>query len=122
MEYILKEWYGYEKGASELPQYLPKEEKIQDVVDKIINKNMGPKEKKFMELKKEWGKLMGTQIERISSPVSLKNNILTIEVENSAWLMELKNFHGRLIEKKIKNFSGKNFCYKIIYVLKGYKK
>jgi hypothetical protein len=122
MESILKEWYGEEKGATELSHYLPKEEKIQDILDSIISKNLGPKEQKLMDLKKSWSDIMGKQIEKISTPVSIKNNFLTIEVENSAWLMELKNFHGKLIEKKIKEFCGEHFFYRIIYTLKGKRK
>ena len=119
MEFILKDWYGYEKGTVELSHYLPETEKIQDVIDDILAKNIGPKEQIFMDLKKNWANLMGKQIEKISTPVSFKNNFLTIEVENSAWLMELKNFHGKLIEKKIKEFCGEDFFYRIIYALKG---
>jgi hypothetical protein len=119
MESILRDWYGQETGAVELSHYLPKEDKIQDVLDDIISKNLGPKEQMLMNLKKNWGNLMGKQIEKVSTPVSIKNNYLTIEVENSAWLMELKNFHRRLIEKKIKEFCGENFFYRVYYILKG---
>ena len=122
MESILQAWYGQEKGAAELSHYLPKAEKIQDILDDIISKNLGPKEQIMMELKKNWGSIMGKQIEKISKPVTIKNNFLTIEVENSAWLMELKNFHGKLIEKKIREFCGEKFFYRIVYILKGYRR
>ena len=121
-ESILKAWYGEENGAGELTNYLPEEEELKDVLDKIISKNLGPKEYKLIELKKNWSKLMGSQIAKISQPISIKNNYLAIEVENSAWLMELRTFHGRLLEKKIREFCGNNFFYKINYILKGHNK
>lgn len=116
---ILKEWYGEENGERELISYLPKPIPIKDVVQNLINNVFNPSDYKLTELKKDWESIVGAHVAKISRPTSIKNKILTIEVESSSWLMELKNFHFKLMENKIKTFCGENFCSKIVLMLKG---
>jgi len=119
MEKLLKDWYGDESGRTEIRSYLPEVVSIDSVLDKILNDVMGPKERKLVELKKNWELLVGNMVSKYSEPVSIKYKILTIEVKNSALLMELRNFQLPLLEKKIKSFCGDDFYSKISFKLIG---
>ena len=118
-ESLLKEWYGDEAGAQEIASYLPKSVHIKDSLEVILKDAVGPGEYKLIDLKKSWENLMGKDVGNNSKPVSIKNKILTIEVNNSIWLMQLKNFYKSMVEKKIKSFCGTDFCNKICFVPAG---
>ena len=119
MESLLKEWYGEDLGRQEITSYLPKPQHVKNALDNILKDAVGPNEYKLMDLQKNWGKLVGEDVSKNSKPVSIKNKVLNIEVSNAIWLMQLKNFYSKMIEKKIKSFCGNNFCNKIFFVPSG---
>ena len=119
VELLLKDWYGDDQGKQEVASYLPKPAHIKETLDKVLSNALGPQEYKLIDLKKAWKNLMGDQVGRVSEPVSIKNKILTIEVQNGVWLMELKNFHKSLVGKKVKSFCGNDFCNIISFVPTG---
>ena len=119
IESLLKEWYGDEAGERELASYLPKPVHIKDTLDAVLSNAVGPREYKLIDLKKNWNMLMGEDVGNNSEPVSIKNKILTIEVKNSIWLMQLKNFYKSMVEKKVKSFCGNDFCNRIYFVPTG---
>jgi hypothetical protein len=118
-ESLLKDWYGDKAGGQEIASYLPKPVHIKDTVEVILNNAVGPGEYKLIDLKKNWNKLMGEDVGKNSKPVSIKNKILIIEVKNSIWLMQLKNFYKSMVEKKVKSFCGIDFCNAIYFVPSG---
>jgi len=117
-ESILGEWYGEERAEKEISSYLPKAVSIQDTISKIMSSAFGSAESKLLELQHEWSQIAGPQIASISKPVSIKDGLLIIEVKNSAWLMELKIYSGKMLEGKLKTFLGNNFK-KIIFTQEG---
>ena len=116
LEAILKDWYGDDFGGHEVAAYLPDLVHIKEELDIVLNGALGPQEYKLLDLKKNWENLVGGQVAKVSEPVSIKNKVLTIEVKNSIWLMELKNFHKPLVEEKVKSFCGNDFCSVISFV------
>jgi len=119
IESLLKDWYGNEVGRKEISSYLPNPVHIKDTLDVILSNAVGPGEYKLIELKKNWKTLMGEDVGSNSNPVSIKYKILTIEVKNSVWLMQLKNFYKGMVEKKVKSFCGYDFCNRISFVPSG---
>jgi hypothetical protein len=119
IESLLKDWYGDDVGGQELASYLPKPVHIKDTLDAVLSNAVGPGEYKLIDLKKSWTKLMGEDVGKISEPVSIKNKILIIEVKNSIWLMQLKNFYKTLIDSKVKSFCGNDFFSKIYFIPAG---
>ena len=116
---LLNDWYGEEAGKQELASYLPKPVHIKDTLDAVLGDAVGPGEYKLIDLKKNWKTLMGEDVGKNSEPVSIKNKILIIEVKNSIWLMQLKNFYKSMVEKKVISLCGKDFCNRICFVPTG---
>jgi len=121
VESLLKSWYGDDAGERELTSYLPKPVHIRDTLDVVLNGAVGPREYKLIDLKKNWSILLGRDIGENSEPVSIKNKTLTVEVKNSIWLMQLKNFYKTMIVKKVKTFCGNDFCDRIYFAPTGKK-
>jgi hypothetical protein len=119
IESLLKSWYGDKAGKQEISSYLPKPIHIKDTLDAVLSNAVGPREYKLIDLKKNWDILMGKDVGKNSEPVSIKNKILSIEVKNSIWLMQLNNFYKEMVEKKVKSFCGNDFCNRISFVPAG---
>ncbi|HJO92137.1 MAG TPA: DUF721 domain-containing protein [Victivallales bacterium] len=119
LESILSEWYGKGVAKNEITAYLPKPIPIQDSLKKIMSEASIPEQGKLVRLQKEWIALVGEQVGKVSKPVSIKNGYLSIEVNNSIWLMELKNYYSSLIEEKIRSFCGKKFFRKLLFIPSG---
>jgi predicted nucleic acid-binding Zn ribbon protein len=122
LESILSEWYGKDIAKNEITAYLPKPIPIQDTLNKLMSETSVPEQGKLMRLQKEWSSLVGDQVGKISKPVSIKDGYLTIEVANSIWLMELKNYSGALIEEKVRSLCGKRFFKKLLFIPSGKNK
>ena len=121
VESLLKSWYGDEAGEQEISSYLPKPVHVKEVLDTVLSDAIGEREYKLIDLKKNWNKLMGEDVGKNSEPVSIKHKILTIEVKNSIWLMQLNNFYKSMVEEKVKSFCGNDFCKKIYFTPVGKK-
>ncbi|MCP4180082.1 MAG: DUF721 domain-containing protein [bacterium] len=119
LESILAEWYGKGVAKNEINAYLPKPIPIQESLKKIMSETSIPEQGKLVRLQKEWVSLVGAQVGKVSKPTSIKDGYLTIEVDNSIWLMELKNYHRSLIEEKIRSFCGKRFFRKLLFIPSG---
>ena len=119
MESILREWYGADAGVTEGVAYLPKPVHIGDGIEKVMEKAFGKDHMVLEKLNKCWLEIVGSQINKVSRPTSLYKGTLVVEVDNSAWLMELKNYSLASIEKKIADVFGQKPYKKIIFAASG---
>ena len=87
---ILKEWYGEDAASFEIIPHLPEETTIESAVENVVKGYMSSEDLTLLKLKKNWSRLMGSQIAKIAKPRNIKRGIVYIEVSNSAWLMELQ--------------------------------
>ena len=115
MESILKEWYGEEKGAIENISHLPNAVPIQSGIEKVLEKSFGKGHAILAKLNQNWPSIVGPQISKVSRPMSLNGGLLIIEVDGSAWLMELKNYSSKMIENKIVELFGNKPYKKLIF-------
>ncbi|ERP31932.1 DUF721 domain-containing protein [Chitinivibrio alkaliphilus] len=75
------------------PKPRPPLYKIGDILDDVLtsmrknNKNRNVYDLAYLQ--REWSSIVGSNISHVSTPVFLKGNILTVEVTNSTWKMEL---------------------------------
>lgn len=116
---ILSEWYGEETGKEELKAYFPKIVSVNEVLKKIVSNESYREIELLTRFQQAWTTLVGKEVSANSKPLSLKDGVLTIQAKNSAWLSELKNFYGKVLENKL-NASMKNGkLKKIVYVSAG---
>ncbi len=118
-EAILDEWLGNNLSSERIVKNLPEPVHIKDALDNLLNRKNYPENTKLRELSDKWIKIMGNELARISRPTSIKNRILSIEVDNSVILMQLKTFHKKEILEKISSAFDPDFCVDIKFFLHG---
>ena len=116
---ILEEWYGKEAGSTEMMSHLPDAVPIQQALNNIVKNSINPDNSELIRLKDDWEGLVGKDIANIAKPKSIKNGIVYIEVANSAWMMELKNYSKKMIMEKISDLYGKKLYKDIVFVPSG---
>jgi len=67
------------------------------------------------QISQRWPELVGSDIARHAQPVSLKNGLLVVAVDNSAWLQELDRNYKPLILQKIRDCAGQTAVQKLVF-------
>jgi predicted nucleic acid-binding Zn ribbon protein len=116
---ILEEWYGKETGSTEMISHLPDAIPIQQALNNIVGTSINPENSDLLRLKDDWEKLVGKDIANIAKPKNIKNGIIYIEVANSAWMMELKNYSKKMIMKNISDLYGEKLYKDMVFVPSG---
>jgi len=116
---ILEEWYGKETGSAEMISHLPDAVTIQQALSNIVETSINSDNSDLLRLKDDWEKLVGKDIANIAKPKNIKNGIIYIEVANSAWMMELKNYSKKMIMKNISDLYGEKLYRDIVFVPSG---
>lgn len=116
---ILDEWYGSDRAAREMIPKLPDAVKISDCLDKVLNKQFKPCDRKLMDVKSNWEALVGSQIAQIAHPVKMFGGVIYVEVVHNAWLRELQGNSKKLILNNINKFCGASFCKEIRFTPAG---
>ena len=63
----------------------------------------------------QWPAIVGADVARHAQPVSLKNGLLIVAVDHSAWLQELDRNYKPLILQKIRGCAGPAAVSKIVF-------
>ncbi|OGV53470.1 MAG: hypothetical protein A2X45_24355 [Lentisphaerae bacterium GWF2_50_93] len=116
---VLEEWYGSQTGSSELISHLPDPVSIQEVVGELMKKSDISDNILIMKIKSEWEDIVGRDITDVSSPKLIKNGVLYVEVINSVWMMELRNYSRKIIVEKIQSLHPEMTIKDIIFVPSG---
>lgn len=116
---ILEEWYGKEAGSAEMISHLPDAVPIRQALNNIVKNSINTDNSELIRLKDDWEELVGKDIANIAKPKSIKNGIVYIEVANSAWMMELKNYSKKMIMEKISALYGDKSYKDIVFVPSG---
>lgn len=116
---ILEEWYGKEAGSMEMISHLPDAIPIQQALSNIVGSSISPENSDLLRLKDDWEKLVGKDIANIAKPKNIKNGIIYIEVANSTWMMELKNYSKKMIMKNISDLYGEKLYKDMVFVPSG---
>ncbi len=115
---ILEDWYGKEEGSSEVIAHLPDTITIQDAIKEVFSGSNDSGNEILNKIRAEWSDLVGGDISSVSSPKFLKDYVLYVQVENSSWLMELRN-GGKDILRKLQEIYGKDSIKRINFILSG---
>lgn len=78
-----------------------KSKKVGDIIPAVM-RSLGL-DRKFREadLLHEWRSVVGDTVASRSSPTSVRKHVLLVEVENNAWMQEIR-FHQREIIERIR--------------------
>ncbi len=118
---ILHDWYGDDRAVREIAARLPGGVSLRNAVKSLIEKAVGEEEIELMKLKSAWKKAVGQQIAAISEPVRLKNHLLYVAVDHSAWMMELNNpqTKKKILERLSEHAGKREICRDIRLVPSG---
>ncbi len=83
------------------------EEKIGEVIKKIINKIDVVEERKIKDIEVLWNRVVDEKIRGYSYTVGIKKNVLIVKVDGSCILNEFR-IRKEEIKKKLKNFGIKD--------------
>ena len=90
MDSILREWYGEDGSDSELMKYLPSSQPVGDVLQRVMRKKLPHGIADFRTLSDRWQDIAGGVAARHTTPISLSNRTLFIEVEHPAYLASVR--------------------------------
>jgi len=90
MDSILREWYGEDGSDSELMKYLPSSQPVGDVLQRVMRKKLPHGVADFRTLSDRWQDIAGGVAARHTTPISLSNRTLFIEVEHPAYLASVR--------------------------------
>jgi predicted nucleic acid-binding Zn ribbon protein len=116
---ILEEWYGKEAGSAEIIPYLPDAISMREALNNIVKTSIDSDNSELIRLKDDWVKIVGKDIADIATPKNIRNGIIYIEVANSAWMMELRNYSKKMIMEKISDLYGDKSYKDIVFVPSG---
>jgi len=107
---VLREWQPY--GQWDAPARLAPA--LQQLVPGVM-KRLGLEQRmQQSQIFHQWVSIVGADIARHAQPVSLKNGLLVVAVDNSAWLQELDRNFKPLILQKIWTCAGKGAVKKLV--------
>ena len=108
---VLREWQPYgqweapARPASALQQLVPG-----------VMKRLGLEQRLLQsQIFHQWAAIVGAENARHAQPVSFKNSLLVVTVDNSAWLQELSRYHKPLLLQKIRERIGKAAIRDIVF-------
>lgn len=114
---LLRDWYGNKRATLEMLEYLPKESKVGDVIQNVMNKYVDAKLGDMMTIKNAWTEIAGPQIAAVCKPYKLDNKTLIVEIRHPVWMQEFKrNNMDKILLDKINSLFKKEMCTKIALV------
>jgi predicted nucleic acid-binding Zn ribbon protein len=62
-----------------------------------------------------WSDIVGKEVAKHAQPVSLRNKLLVVAVDQSGWLQELSRYHKPLLLQKVRDRIGKAAVRDIVF-------
>lgn len=111
---LLRSW---RRGAVDLPRTA--EKPVGDVLKKILPKLGLDQQVRQNELVTAWPEIVGKVVAKHARPVSLRDGILTVGVDNSMWLSELSRYQKPLLLRKVRDHLGKTAVKDVLFRVEG---
>ena len=90
MDPILREWYGEGDSDGELMKHLPSSQPIGDVLQRVMQKKLPHGVADFRMIADRWTEIAGAVASKHTTPLSISNKTLFIEVEHPAYLASVR--------------------------------
>ena len=90
MDPILREWYGESGSDGELMKYLPGTQPVGDVLQRVMRKKLPDGVADFRTISNRWAEIAGAVAAKHTTPLSITNKTLFIEVEHPAYLASVR--------------------------------
>ena len=87
---ILREWYGEGGSDGEIMKYLPGTQPVGDVLQRVMRKKLPHGVADFRTVADHWQEIAGAVASKHTTPLSITNKTLFIEVEHPAYLASVR--------------------------------
>ena len=116
---ILHEWYG-DGGDCELMKYLPSSQPVGDVLQRVMQKKLPHGVADFRMVADRWAEIAGAVAAKHTTPLSISNKTLFIEVEHPAYLTSVRTKAVQAaILARIAELIGADKCTALTFTPKG---
>ncbi len=120
MDSILREWYGESGSDGELLKYLPSSQPVGDVLQRVIQKKLPRGVADFRTVADRWTEIAGAVAAKHTTPLSISNKTLFIEVEHPAYLTSVRTKAVQAaILARIAELIGADKCTALTFTPKG---
>ena len=120
MDPILREWYGEGGGDGELMKYLPSSQPVGDVLQRVMQKKLPHGVADFRTVADRWTEIAGAVAAKHTTPLSISNKTLFIEVEHPAYLTSVRTKAVQAaILTRIAELIGADKCTALTFTPKG---
>lgn len=117
---ILRDWYGEGGSDGELMKYLPSSQPVGDVVRRVMRKKMPYGVIDFQTISARWTEIAGAVAAKHTTPLSISNKTLYIEVEHPAYLASVRTKAVQAaILGRIAELIGADKCSSLVFTPKG---
>jgi len=120
MDPILREWYGEGGSDGELMKYLPSSQLVGDVLQRVMQRKLPHGVADFRTVADRWTEIAGAVAAKHTTPLSISNKTLFIEVEHPAYLVSVRTKAVQTaILARIAEFIGADKCTALTFTPKG---
>ena len=120
MDSVLREWYGEGSSDGELMKYLPSSQPVGDVLQRVMRKKMPYGIADFRTIADRWAEIAGAVASKHTTPLSITNKTLFIEVEHPAYLASVRTKTVQTaILARIAELIGADKCTALTFTPKG---
>ena len=120
MDPILREWYGEGDSDGELMKHLPSSQPIGDVLQRVMQKKLPHGVADFRTIADRWTEIAGAVASKHTTPLSISNKTLFIEVEHPAYLASVRaKAVQTAILARIAELVGADKCTALTFTPKG---
>ena len=120
MDPILREWYGEGGSDGELMKYLPSSQPVGDVLQRVMQKKLPHGVADFRTVANRWTEIAGAVAAKHTTPLSISNKTLFIEVEHPAYLTSVRTKAVQAaILTRIAELIGADKCTALTFTPKG---
>ncbi len=120
LEWMLRDWYGSDRGRSEIAGKLPEPRPIADLLDHAVQRCLSAERLKILRIRDAWPDLAGESNAKRSTPVSLREKILYVEISHPAYRMAMDNLKIKnFILERLNGLFNETICEKILFIPAG---
>ena len=120
MDSILRDWYGESGSDGELMKYLPGTQPVGDVLQRVMRRKLPDGVADFRMISSCWPDIAGAVAANHTTPLSITNKTLFIEVEHPAYLASVRTKALQAaILARVSELIGADKCTALTFTPKG---
>lgn len=118
---LLRDWYGEEAARTEIAAHTQQSELLADALDRVMSSLEKQEISDYVKLTQNWSGFCGEALAKYLTPEGMIDGVLTVTVPHSG-LLSMISPSIELIQSKINDTFGQDFCKEIRLISGGRKR